>query len=242
LNIVIPMAGAGSRFREAGYALPKMMIPAAGKPMLSWAIDSVRNCARNEEIVFICLKEHLEQFPLESMITEYWDKAKISGIDSLTDGQAQTVLAAADFIHPHKPLLIYNCDTYTESNIYPVLVRAQAEGDDGVISVFRSTDPCFSYVSLGPDGYAERLEEKQVISAYATTGLYYFSKASAFIDAAASAIHAKETVRGEYYIAPLINKLIKQGSRFVIHEADKCYPLGTPDQLSEFEKRIDASW
>lgn len=235
MNIVIPMAGRGQRFQDAGYSCPKMLIEIAGKPMLYWALDSIYPWLHDHEPLFICLKDHLEQFPIEAIIKQYCGHAKIIGLDQVTNGQAETVYKSAERLRLEEPLLIYNCDTYMISNLYDVLCEPAYWKADGVISVFHSNDECFSYASLKSDGYVEKVMEKQVISSMATTGLYFFAKASFFVNTVESVIRKADTFQGEYYIAPIYNELIEQGHQFVLHQADICYPLGTPEQVGVFE-------
>lgn len=235
MKVVLPMAGLGRRLQQEGDNTPKMLRLVAGRPMLYWALDSLRGQVDVERIIFVCLQQHLEQFPLEETIRRYSRQATIISLDRPTDGQAESVLAAAPYIDPEQPLLIYNCDTYLESQIGRAISRLPA-GVDGVISVFFSQEDCYSYVDVDDCGFVRRTCEKEVISAYASTGLYHFSQARLFLHAAETAIAEQRRVADEYYVAPLYNDLIAQGRRFVIDQAVCCYPLGTPEQLQTFEQ------
>jgi NDP-sugar pyrophosphorylase family protein len=186
-------------------------------------------------MIFVCLQADLQQYPLADLIVRYCGSARIVALDADTKGQAQSVLAAQSLLDEEKPLVIYNCDTYMEGPINQA-IAAKAKTTDGIIAVFQSKDDSLSYVDVDAQGFVKRVAEKEVISPYATTGLYYFSRAELFIRAAREAIACEETINGEYYVAPLYNKLIEKGHRFAVSEASFCYPLGTPEQLAMFQQ------
>lgn len=229
MKVVIPMAGRGQRFIEAGYTTPKMLITVLGRPMLYWALDSLVRFDLTQS-VFICLKEHLDNFPLRETIEDYCREASVISIESVTGGQAETVLQAEDLIKPDEPLVIFNCDTYVKSPSLGTTIAANQS--DGVISVFPSTNASFSYAELDKGGRVIQLREKEVISPFATTGFYHFAKARYFLDSAKYSIRQGTVQSSERYIAPLYNILIQQGFKFEADKAEACLPMGTPDQLS----------
>ncbi|UFJ42457.1 glycosyltransferase family 2 protein [Brevibacillus humidisoli] len=233
MRVVLPMAGLGRRLQQEGDVTPKMLRQIAGRPMLHWALDSLQGQVDVDHVIFVCLKQHLDRFPLEQTIRRYSRDARIIALDHPTRGQAETVLAAAPHVPLDQPLMIYNCDTYLESRIGQTLARLSGLVD-GVISVFPSQEDCFSYVEVDDTGTVTRTTEKEVVSSYASTGLYHFSRARFFWEAAETAIAQGERTAEEYYVAPLYNDLIAQGKHFVIDQADCCYPLGTPEQLEAF--------
>lgn len=231
MNIVLPLAGQGNRFRQAGYTIPKPMISVSGRPMLYWALDSLSPHFDLSRFVVVCLKEHLEAFPLERLIRDYSRRIEILALDQPTRGQAATVWEAASYLRELEPLVIYNGDTYMRSSIGKDIAQNQW---DGVISVFCSEDSNLSYAQINEQGEIIQVREKEIISSYATTGLYHFQTARLFLDAFSSAQSDMDVVNGEYYVAPLYNHLMKRGYRFLASEAEVCYPLGTPEQLDRF--------
>jgi len=115
MNIVIPMAGRGSRFKEAGYDLPKPLIEIKGKPMVKWATDAL---PYTESFIFIVLKEHVEKFQLDQKLKElYSDKIKIIITDGITEGAACTVLLAENLINNDEELIVYNADQYFKADL-----------------------------------------------------------------------------------------------------------------------------
>ncbi len=234
MTIVIPMAGRGERFTAAGYDQPKMLIEAHGKTLLQWSVDSLP-LSLGTRIVFIGLREHESGYGLAGMIHDRYGSAcevSFHWLDKVTRGQAETVLTAEHLIPPDRPLLIYNIDTaFCSPTLLGVLLDPR---NDGVLGGFRSRDPRFSFALLGPDGEVERIVEKEAISDCALTGLYYCRVAADFLDATKEAVARGATVRGEFYVAPILNDLVAKGRRFVVDWAEAHHILGTPEELQTF--------
>lgn len=237
MNIVIPIAGEGRRFREAGFHSPKVLIETSGRPMLYWALDSLKPLLVSHRVVFVCLTRHLQAHPLEQVIRAFCPHAVIVGLERPTQGQAETVLAARSVMAEDEPLLIYNGDTYMQMDMEELL---DFRHHDGMIPVFPSSDPAFSYVEVNQDGQVLQVREKKVISPWATTGLYGFGRAGLFLAAADQAVAERRTTSGEYYIAPLYNELIGLGHSFRTVPVKQCLPLGTPEQWKQFQSVMDS--
>lgn len=234
MNFVIPMAGRGQRFTDAGYTVPKMLIEAKGKTLLEWSIDSLPlDLCTN--LICIVLQEHESGFGLCDRIKEiYGHKVPLQFhiLDTVTRGQAETVLLAKHLFDMEKPLLIYNIDTYFHSN---KLTDALNRTDhDGVLGAFHSAESRFSYARTGIDGYVTETAEKVVISDHALTGLYHFSRCADFVDTAQYHIDNNIRVNNEFYIAPMYNYLIAKGRKFIIDDAVQHHILGTPEELNHF--------
>lgn len=234
INVVLPMAGRGKRFQEAGFKFPKPLIDVLGVPMYTWAIRSLPLELVNQ-VVFICLKEHLDNYGLKYDILKRFSNYKtvIIPVDKVTEGQAQTVLLAKDIINNQTPLVVFNADTYVVSQIRKVLLNIDV---DGIIQVFPSSDPRYSYVKVNQEGYVIRTAEKKVISQYATTGMYIFKRGSDYIRYADKMIAMGIRSNNEFYVAPVCNFLIKDGKRIRITIAKEVHILGTPEELATFKK------
>jgi NDP-sugar pyrophosphorylase family protein len=237
LNIVIPMAGAGSRFSTARYALPKPLIPVNGVPMIQAVINNLRP-AQNHRFIFICQNEHIENYGLIDRLHEWSPGSIIIGIDGLTEGAACTVLKAKDYINSEDPLMIANSDQYIDANINDYLDRIKSKNLAGLIMTMKASDPKWSFVGLNEGQIVVRVVEKEVISDEATVGIYNFSQGSDFVKAAELMIHKNLRVNNEFYVAPVYNELISNGYRIGIFnigkEADGMYGLGTPSDLDLF--------
>jgi dTDP-glucose pyrophosphorylase len=238
LNIVIPMAGAGSRFAKVGYKEPKPLIPVHGVPMVRLVIENLRP-SMPHRFIFICRSEHLISFDLESKLKSWaGDNAVILSVDHLTQGAACTVLLAKSLINSSEPLMIANCDQYVDISINDYLADMDRHNLDGLIMTLLADDPKWSYVALDAANHVTECVEKKVISEYATVGIYNYRKGVDFICAAEAMIEKNLRVNNEFYVAPVYNELISQGKKYGIYnvgaEGDGMYGLGIPSDLEFF--------
>jgi dTDP-glucose pyrophosphorylase len=231
------MAGHGRRFREAGFTVPKPLIEVGGRPMYAWATDSVPP-ALVGRLVFVALEEHLEEFGLRDDISRRYRGRDVAivGLPDVTQGQACTVLAAREVVDPDAPLIIYNADTACRTDLERTLGGA-GPAPDGVIGVFEADGDHWSFARTDETGRVVETAEKRRISRWATTGLYHFGRAGSFFEAADGMMGADERVNGEFYVAPLYNRLIQAGAHVVVDEAKGVWPMGTPAELARFDVR-----
>jgi dTDP-glucose pyrophosphorylase len=239
LTIVIPMAGRGSRFAEAGYELPKPLLPIHGIPMIEAV---VRNLAPSEpaRFVFICQREHLASFGFEAGLRKAAPGCEIVAIDGVTEGAACTVLLAEHAIDPDDVLVIANSDQWVDHTMDAHLGVMRSDDLDGLIMTMTADDPKWSFVALDERNLVTEVVEKVVISDEATVGIYAFARGGEFIRAAKAMIAADERVNGEFYVAPVYNQLIAEGARIGIDnvgsEGDGMYGLGIPADYEGFLK------
>lgn len=238
LNIVIPMAGRGSRFAQAGFNTPKPLIPVGGRPMIQWVIENVRP-ARPHRFTFLCLAEHLERYSeVPEELRRICPGCAIVPVAGVTEGAACTVLLAREFIDSGDPLMIANSDQIVDLAIEDYLLAGDVPGVDGLIMTFWSDHPKWSYCRMRADGSVSEVVEKQVVSNEATVGIYNFRRGADFVRAADAMIAADLRVNGEFYVAPCYNQLIDEGARIVIAETGReyagMYGLGIPEDLQFF--------
>jgi dTDP-glucose pyrophosphorylase len=239
LNIVIPMAGLGSRFAVAGYTDPKPMIKIHGIQMIRWVIANLTP-AIEHRFIFIAQQKHAEAFQLDQRLADWAQNSKLIVIDGLTDGAARTVLAAKEHINSNEPLVIANSDQWVHGDIEGFYESMMKPNTDGLIMTMKANDPKWSFIAKDGAGLVSRVVEKQVISDDATVGIYAFARGADFVAGAAEMIENGETVNGEYYVAPVYNILISKGSKVrnyeVGSESDGMYGLGIPSDLQAFER------
>jgi dTDP-glucose pyrophosphorylase len=237
VNLVIPMAGRGSRFTEVGHALPKPLIDVRGRPMYAWAVDSLP-LAQARRLIFIFLAEHLRDHALADDIHRRYAALDpvIIALDHVTEGQACTVLVAREHIDGAEPLVIFNADTFCKTGLDQRLRALPAEVD-GLIGVFEAEGERWSFARADAAGRVLETAEKRRISPWATTGLYHFRRGRDFVQHADAMIAAGERERGEYYVAPVYNRLIRAGGDVRIDVAEEVWVLGTPEDLADFERR-----
>jgi dTDP-glucose pyrophosphorylase len=231
------MAGRGSRFAQVGYSAPKPLIDVRGRPMYAWAMDSLP-LALARRVIFICLEEHLAGRALEADIRRRYAAFDpvIIPLGKVTEGQACTVLEARKLIDNDEPLVIYNADTFCKTRLEQRLRTLPADVD-GVLSVFQAPGDKWSFARVDATGRVVETAEKRRISEWATTGLYHFTRGRDFVRHADAMIAANERERGEFYVAPVYNRLIAAGGNVRIDVADEVWVLGTPEDLADFEAR-----
>ncbi|WEK40943.1 MAG: glycosyltransferase family 2 protein [Candidatus Brevundimonas colombiensis] len=236
LNILIPMAGRGSRFSDAGYADPKPLIPVAGEPMIKLVIDNLTP-PREHRFIFVCQRQHVADYGLRERLSAWAPGCLIVELDGVTEGAACTVLTAREHILD-APLMIANSDQYVDISIADYLSVQDGEGTRGLIMTMTANDPKWSFVALDADEHVTRVVEKEVISDEATVGIYNFANGSDFVRAAEQMIARDLRVNGEFYVAPVYNQLIEEGAQVRIFnvgsEAKGMYGLGTPADLDLF--------
>jgi UDP-N-acetylglucosamine diphosphorylase / glucose-1-phosphate thymidylyltransferase / UDP-N-acetylgalactosamine diphosphorylase / glucosamine-1-phosphate N-acetyltransferase / galactosamine-1-phosphate N-acetyltransferase len=236
INIVIPMAGMGSRFQQEGYKKPKPFIDVAGKPMICRVIDNLYYPGATYYL--IARKEHLEaeQELVKEIEANY--NAKFIAIDKLTEGTACTVLFARSFINNDNPLLIANSDQIVDCDISIFIDDCLQQKRDGSILTFidEELNPKWSFARLDGENKVVEVKEKKAISKYATVGIYLFSKGKTFVDGAIDMIINNDRVNNEFYTCPVYNYTIKEGSNISIFniETSAMHGIGTPEDLNTY--------
>lgn len=231
MNILIPMAGAGSRFEAAGYTFPKPLIDVNGKPMIQVVVDNLNIKARH---IFIVQKSHYEKYALQETLNNIAPGCEIIQIDGMTEGAACTALVASNLINNDKPLLMANSDQFIEWDSNEFMYSMVADNIDGGILTFESTHPKWSYAKLGEDGFVCEVAEKKPISNIATVGVYYWKKGSDFVKYAEEMIAKNIRVNNEFYVCPVFNEAIKDGKKIKVKNIDKMWGIGTPEDLNTF--------
>jgi dTDP-glucose pyrophosphorylase len=238
LNIVIPMAGAGSRFAKAGFADPKPLIPVFGKPMIQLVIDNLTP-ACDHQFIFICQRTHVKEYGLREKLAHFAPGAELIEIDGLTEGAACTVLKAVDLIDSQNPLMIANSDQYVDTNINQYLAIESGRNLDGLIMTMKATHPKWSFAATDNAGFVTLVAEKDPISDDATVGIYNFAHGADFVLAANQMIAKGLRVNGEFYVAPVYNEMIGRGAKIGIanigdDQGNGMFGIGTPEDLQLF--------
>jgi dTDP-glucose pyrophosphorylase len=240
INIVIPMAGAGSRFANAGYKKPKPFIDVLGKPMICHVLDNL--ALPDAKFILLARKEHYEaeKDTIDEIQSKY--NTEFVLIDKLTEGAACTVLHAHRLINNDAPLLIANSDQIVDMSIADYINDSDKRKLDGSVLCFHDTHNKWSYARLDEVGFITEIREKEVISEHATVGIYYFAKGCDFVENAIDMFVRNARVNNEFYVAPVYNYAIAQGRKFGIYSIDKAcmHGTGTPEDLDlyiDFRKK-----
>lgn len=237
INIVIPMAGKGSRFSNAGYILPKPLIQVHNKPMIEYVINNIKP---NEEhrFIFICLEEHIEKYNLVEELNKLAPGCEIVKVSDVTEGAACTVLLAEKYIDNENPMMIANSDQFVDIDINKYLESIKQ--NDGLIMTMSADDPKWSFIQYGEDKLVTLLREKEVISNEATVGIYNYKHGYDFVKFAKQMISKNIRVNNEFYVAPVYNEMIEAGKKIsffnIGSEDNGMYGLGIPEDLNKFIK------
>lgn len=236
INVLIPMAGSGSRFVNAGYKKPKPFIDVAGKPMIARVIE---NLYRNDaHYILIGRREHLQQEAgiVEQLSSKY--NVSFISIDTLTEGTACTVLFAREKINNNSPLIIANSDQLVDIDINRYIDECLQKKLDGSILTFTELErnPKWSFARINSEGFVVEVQEKKAISEFATVGIYLFTKGSDFVNSAIDMIINNDRVNNEFYTCPVYNYLIRDGKKIGGYniEFNQMHGFGTPDDLEKY--------
>lgn len=237
LNLIIPAAGLGSRFRNVGVTTPKPLIPVLGIPMLEWVIGNFSLKPEDSVIVIGQKSEALEGHLDLDLISRGVDLQFVA-IDGLTEGPAITVTKAFPFIDMKKPLIVANSDQYVSANLQPFIDSVRRKFHDGLILSMKAHGNKWSYVGRDKSGLIIEIQEKREISSEATIGVYAWSSGENCERGILALISADDRVNNEFYIAPTYNYLIKSGLQVeTMHigvHGEHVHGLGTPEDLNTF--------
>lgn len=239
MNLIITMAGAGSRFRQAGYSQPKYQIEVCGNNLFTWAMKSLKHFY-SEENTFIFIvqqKEHAKNFIVEQCRQAGIPNIKILEIDGFTDGQASTAMYAEKCIRDYnEPVAVYNIDTYVD----PQYLKPDMIHGEGWIPCFPGPGEHWSFARLDKNGKVTELKEKQRVSPHATIGFYWFKSFDIYKNAYQSYYtNPQHLEKGEKYIAPLYNQMITDGLDVYIEKIPLFFVhgLGTPLEVTAFAEQ-----
>lgn len=210
IQIVLPMAGLGTRFSEVGYATPKPLLPIHGVPMFKIVLGNIFS---NKVVKVVVITR--SEWDLTSEIDQLTKSTNIEfhvvEIDYTTDGPASTVMLARNFLDLNKPVVVANSDQYVNVSIDTFYEKLVASDAVGCIMTMNDDDPKWSFVRLNDQGHVSAVREKEVISNEATVGIYGFKKAQYMFDAIDEMKELNDRVNGEFYVAPAYNYLIASG-------------------------------
>jgi HAD superfamily hydrolase (TIGR01509 family) len=231
LNVLIPMAGAGSRFAKAGYTFPKPLIEVNGKPMIQVVVE---NLNLDANYIYVVQKSHRDQYNLDTLLNLITPNCKIVETDGMTEGAACTALLASEYIDNDAPLFFANSDQFVEWESSEFMYKMQETQVDGGIVTFEATHPKWSFAKIDELGFVTEVAEKNPISNIATVGYYYWKHGSDFVKYANQMIDNDIRVNNEFYVCPVFNEAIDGGKKIITFNADGMWGLGTPEDLKYF--------
>jgi dTDP-glucose pyrophosphorylase len=239
LQILMPMAGLGSRFAKAGFETPKPLIEVDGQPMFRKALESIQAIEADKSYLFVIRQEHVDSQQLDQLIKSALPEAQITVIPEMTRGAAETALAAKELLNPDDGLIIMDCDLWFQSASYNQMVQNSLSGQSdiaGGLLTFASDNPRYSYAKVGSDDIVTETAEKRVISDHAITGAYFFAAARDFTGTTLRLLQEPLSDKmPEYYISFLYNILINEREKIQAAYVDEFASFGTPEELEAYQ-------
>lgn len=234
LNVLVPMAGAGSRFEKAGYTFPKPLIEVGKNPMIQVVVENLNIDAN---FIFVVQKSHREKYNLDTLLNLIAPECKIVEVEGITEGAACTALVAKEYINNDNPLFFANSDQFVEWDSNEFMYKMNETNSDGGIVTFKAIHPKWSFARVNNEtGLVEEVAEKNPISDNATVGYYYWNRGSDFVKYAEQMIEKNIRVNNEFYVCPVFNQAIEDGKKIRIFEIERMWGLGTPEDLDFYIK------
>lgn len=243
MQLVIPMAGLGKRFQDAGYVVPKPLIPVGGVPMV---VGVARRLPPASRVVLVCHPEHLAAFPMAETLKRFLPGAVLVAAPGLTDGQACSVRLAAPHLDPDEPVLVAACDSTQVYDAERFRALTDDPGTDAVVWTYRGEPQ----VLVRPEWYGWVREEagrvtavsvKKPVSAdllsdHVITGTFWFRSARLLVSSIDALVRSGRRVNNEFYLDSVMGTLLDGGSSVAVFEVDKYIGWGTPADLENYLK------
>lgn len=230
LNVLIPMAGKGSRFADAGYTFPKPLIEVRGKPMIQAVVENLNIDAN---YIYVVQTEHYNKYNLGSMLNLITPGCKIISLGATTQGAAETTLMADEYIDNEAPLLIANSDQLVEWDSNEVMYSFMSSHADAGMLTFKNLHPKWSYAKI-EGGWVTQVAEKNPISDNATVGIYYWKHGSDYVKSVLQMMDKNIRTNNEFYVAPAFNEAIENGLKVKATQIEKMWGIGTPEDLTYY--------
>ncbi len=236
LHIIMPMAGEGSRFRNAGWNTPKPLIELDGKPLFVRAIESVKVDGAPMKYSVIVRQEHIDDYGIDRSIKSILPEAQVYSVEKTTRGAVETCLIAESGIADDDAVVVMDCDLEFRSEAYRQIIEDSLSYNDvsgGALVSFESDLPKYSYAELDGNGNVVRTAEKEVISNHALCGAYFFASGKEFKEVAHRLLEAPME-KPEFYVSLLYNLLLKKGDNVKLAPMEDYRSYGTPEELSKY--------
>lgn len=243
ITVVIPMAGAGSRFQKEGWETPKPLIEFNGKMMIEHVLDSFSYCRNDLSFILIIRSEFRQKNGEKLSKLEKYKNLRFIEAEELTQGAACTVLLARKYF-ANSSLLIADSDTFYSAKTIGKFVTFLKDKDPDVsLITFMSQLNCYSYVSVDEkNNLLTAIAEKEVISSHAISGIYYFKYGAQFVDTCIELLIYNRRTKSEFYISSVVGEVARKlKSKFMLYEieASDIFCAGTPSQLKNVVRRIN---
>lgn len=237
LHVIMPMAGEGRRFRDAGWTTPKPLIEINGKPLFIRAIESVKVNDAYMKYSLIVRKEHIDKYKIDKGIHSIIPHAMVYSVDKTTRGAVETCMIAENGIDDDDAIIVMDCDLEFRSESYKRIIEEALNTKNstgGALVSFESNLPKYSYALLDERGNVLRTAEKEVISNHALCGAYFFASGKEFKEVAHKLLNEPIMLKPEFYVSLLFNYLLEKGDVVKLAKMEMYRSYGTPEELREY--------
>lgn len=235
VHLIMPMGGAGSRFFKDGFIMPKPLIEIKGKPFLYWATLSISNFVEVEDIIFVVLQQHIDEFNIDKVIKKYFPEAKIEVIPKLLNGAVLTCMNGVKNINDDLPIIFNDCDhMFICRKFYDFCKKGKFDTPEGALLTFESNDSKYSFLEMDDNGNVINTVEKKAVSNYAICGAYYFKNTEIFLECAQE--YLNNCNYDEYYVSGIYNIMAYHNMKIINFSCDMHLPFGTPEEYHFAEK------
>lgn len=245
MNIIVPMAGAGSRFSSAGYTLPKPLIPVDGLPMVVRAIGDLPTA---ERVIFLVHRDHVAEYQIDEVLRRYFSDCEIVVVPGLTEGQACTVRLAAEAFAEDTDVLVAACDNthVYDEDVFTQKTRSQQW--DGLIWTYRGDNrvlpkpTSYGWVATDQNDHlvnhisCKKPLSEDLLNDHVVSGFFWFRSAYQLFDAIDALVVSDQRINNEFYLDVVPNGLISEGNRFGTFEVEKYIGWGTPEELRDYQR------
>lgn len=236
MNVIIPIATKEPKFEKGYHNRPRPLVTVAGCPLIKWVTECVGDIEIDISYTFVVLESHIYSYNIDKYLKDiFHDDIDVVSVSGETDGAARTVLEAESHISDNG-LLILLGDQYIEMNLHEYI--SERSNVDGLIPIFKSNNPAWSYAATSRGRVVSRVAEKKVISSNATAGAYYFANGLDFVIGAKRMVDKGITTNGLFYVCPVYNELIEMSKRVEVMPVKKVRKLSSPADVRQFESYI----
>ena len=227
----MPMGGRGTRFFDDGFIIPKPLIQLQNKPFFFWAANSLYTYENVQDITFVVLKEHIEEFNIMNEIKKYFPKANIVVLEHVLNGAVLTCLEGIKNIDDDLPIVFNDCDHAFFSAKFEEFLKDESQDVDGALLTFTSNEDKFSYVKYNSNHEIVGTVEKEVVSNDAICGAYYFKNKQTFDKYTQRYLH--NCSYKEFFISGVYNEMCRDSKSIVICPTDLHLSFGVPQEYNE---------
>lgn len=232
IHLIMPMGGGGTRFGNKGFNLPKPLIELQGKPFFFWATQSIVKFVDVQDITFVVLQEHIDQFDIVNKIKGFYPDARFQVIPQVLNGAVLTCCEGIKLIEDNLPILFNDCDhAFLCDSFYNFCKKSNFSDIDGALLTFKSDNPAFSYVIFDDNQNVTGTIEKQVLSNEAICGAYYFKNKNVFKTAVDT--YLMNCDYKEFFVSGVYNEMGKRGDKITTFKTDEHITFGTPDEYDQ---------